>query len=373
MPSEPHTPPSHPLLASHMRRIVLFRALYLGDLLLTLPALRALRRRYPRAEISLISLPWAAEFAARLPELIDRFVPFAGYPGLIELPYDPERTAAFLAEQQAHGYDLAMQMHGDGSSSNGLVAQLGARVSVGFARPCDTRLDAGLPYVAKRHELLRWLDLLALLDAPGDPAEIALPIAQHEQLRAAGMLAPARAEGAPLVGLHLGAKDPARRWPLERFAALGAALHRQAGARLVLTGAAGDAPLTGRVARLLPEQCLDLAGHTDLGSFGAVLSQLDLLVTNDTGASHVAAAVGVPSVVLFGPARPANYAPLNERRHRPVDALEHAPAESDGATALAQLAVEPVLAAALEQLTTWRRGPLVELTRSVGEEAVWAG
>lgn len=361
-----------PLFAADIHRIAVFRALFLGDLLLSLPALNALRQRFPRAEISLLGLPWAAEFAARLPDVIDRFVPFAGYPGLPELPYQPERTAAFLAAQQAHGYDLAIQMHGDGTGSNGLLAQLGARATMGCARPCDMRLDLGMAYQDGRHELLRWLDLLALLDAPCDQHAIKLPLADADYLRAAALVAPFGRAAAPLVGMHLGAKDLARRWPARRFAALGAALHRHCGARLVLTGAAGDAGLTAQVARLLPEQCLDLAGYTDLGAFGALLGQLDLLVTNDTGASHMAAAVGTPSVVLFGPTRPTQFAPLDGERHRVVDAIAHAPAGCDGAAALAQLPVEPVLAAALAQLAASPGRSAVRLERAVGQGALWA-
>src|SRR5690349_24840032 len=87
------------------RRIAIFRALYLGDLLLAVPALRAIRHGYPDAEITLIGLPWAASFAERFGAYVDRFVAFAGYPGLAEVPVVPARVAAFLAEQRAYGYD----------------------------------------------------------------------------------------------------------------------------------------------------------------------------------------------------------------------------------------------------------------------------
>src|SRR5205809_7437042 len=84
------------------RRIAVFRALYLGDLLLAVPALRALRAGYPGAEITLIGLPWAAPFARRIGRYVDRFVEFAGHPGIAEVPVVPARTARFLAEQRAY-------------------------------------------------------------------------------------------------------------------------------------------------------------------------------------------------------------------------------------------------------------------------------
>jgi hypothetical protein len=95
---------------------------------------------------------------------------------------------------------------------------------------------------------------------------------------------------------------------------------------------------------------LDLAGQTDIGTFAALIRQLDLLVTNDTGASHVAAATQTPSVILFGPNRPYQWAPLNRALHRPVDAVELAGPGADPRQALAALPLEPVLAVCVEML-----------------------
>jgi ADP-heptose:LPS heptosyltransferase len=95
---------------------------------------------------------------------------------------------------------------------------------------------------------------------------------------------------------------------------------------------------------------IDLAGMTELGEFAAVISALDLLVTNDTGASHVAAATHTPSIVLFGPTRPDRWAPLDRRRHQVIDAASYPGAPADGAAALQALAVDVVLAACLEAL-----------------------
>lgn len=347
-------------LPSEVRRIVIYRALFLGDLLMAAPAWQALRRRFPAAEISLIGLPWAEQLLGHLPGLIDRLIPFPGFPGIKEVPYLPERTARFLEAQRAYGYDLAIQMHGDGSVSNGLAQALAARASLGFARPGDTRLSSGLPHRPGQHEVLRWLELVAAVGAPADDPRIPFRLDERDLSRARDLLP--RPSGAPLIGLHVGAKDPARRWPAPRFAALGQQLHQRTGASFVLTGGADERPATTVVRSLIGAPTIDLTARTTLGEFAAVLSQLDLLVTNDTGASHLAAALGVPSVVLFGPSRPANFAPLDRGLHRVVDALEHAPAGRDAAAALRDLPVGPVLTSALEQLATHRTAPLAART-----------
>jgi ADP-heptose:LPS heptosyltransferase len=153
-----------------------------------------------------------------------------------------------------------------------------------------------------------------------------------------------------LVGLHIGAKDPARRWPPKRFAALGDQLWSRHGVALVLTGGAAERPLADEVLRELHAPVLDLVGRTDLGTFAAVIASLDLLVTNDTGASHLAAATGTPSVVLFGPTCAGRWAPLDHTRHRALDGRTLVPWCHDGVRALRHLPVEAVMAACAEQL-----------------------
>jgi ADP-heptose:LPS heptosyltransferase len=332
--------------ARPVRKIAILRALFLGDLLCATPAFRALRRRFPAAEITLIGLPWAADLAARLPA-IDRFEPFPGYPGIVEVEYCAERTSAFLAESRRYGYDLAIQMHGSGTSSNGFVAALGARQSLGYTLAGDTRLMCSALYREDQHEVLRWLRLVGMLDNPVpkhfNPEDTALdfPLRSADLRRARELLFVD--PPFPLVALHAGAKAKERRWPAERFGALADALIEQLGAAVFLTGSMRERSLTASVRRAMHHPALELAGDTDLGTFAATLARADLLVTNDTGAAHLAVAVGTPSVVLFGPGRPAEWGPLDRLRHRVIDAWELAGYAGVGASALQRLPVETVL------------------------------
>ncbi|MEN9937245.1 MAG: hypothetical protein RLZZ387_3824 [Chloroflexota bacterium] len=325
------------------RTIVVYRSLFLGDLICALPALQALRARFPEAQVTLIGLPWTEDFVRRAPA-IDRLLHFPGYPGIREVSHDQARTEAFLQEARAARYDLAIQMHGDGTVSNGFVAELGARFTLGYRRGDDARLTHSLPYQDGEHEAGRWLRLVGELGADATPTPPQLTVTPYDHSRARPMLGGLSPRSGPLVGLHVGAKDPARRWPSEKFAALADALHRRCGARVVLTGGEAERAITQSVVRAVRFPVLDLAGATDLGTFAALLHRLDLLVTNDTGASHLASITRTPSVVLFGPSRPAQWAPLDSERHRAIDALALAGEGADPSAALRALPTATVLA-----------------------------
>ncbi len=300
------------------RRIAIFRALYLGDLLLCVPALRAFRAAYPDAEITLIGLPWAAAFARRFGRYVDRFVEFPGFEGISEVPFDPARSTRFIAEQRAYGYDLAVQMHGSGRSSNRFVAALGAAVSAGYydpLAPSSAVLTVCAPYPDNRPEVLRNLELAALLDLPSADVRLEFPLCEADRAEAAALLGRLPAAGGPLVGLHAGASLPMRRWPAERFASVADHLARRHGARVVLTAGKGEEETAHAVAACMATAPLDLAGATSLGGLGALLERLDLFISNDTGPCHLAAALDVPSVTIFGPGDHRRWAPLDASRH----------------------------------------------------------
>ncbi|MFL5761000.1 MAG: glycosyltransferase family 9 protein [Thermomicrobiales bacterium] len=340
----------HPALASlDARRVIILRALYLGDLLCSVPSMRALRQRFPNAEITLIGLPWAQDLVDRLPYL-DRLQPSPGFRDLPEVPYDEQRTEQFFAACRQERYDLAIQMHGSGRSTNELVAALGAQETIGFGIAGDRYMTATVPWIEDESEILRCLRLVSLVDASASDTALEFPTSRHEEQHAHALLRALPGSGGPIVALHAGAKDPRRRWPAERFAVLADELYARFGARLILTGNVDDKPIGRAIKRHLRAPVLDLIGQTDFGAFAAVIAGLDLLVTNDTGASHVAAAKRAPSVVLFGFARPNRWAPLDRSLHTVIDAVTIGGGTRNEATALAELPVDPVLAVCSRKL-----------------------
>ncbi|EYB69151.1 hypothetical protein DEIPH_ctg011orf0135 [Deinococcus phoenicis] len=300
--------------------MLIFRALPgLGDLLCAVPALRALRAGLPEAELTLLGLPQAAGFAQRFPELIDRLEVFPGFPGLPEQPVRNRELLAFLSGAQGK-YELALQLHGSGPVSNALVALLGARQTAGRFLPGQWCPDPArfLPYQEGEPEPLVWLRLVEFLGYPSQGTALAFPI--HEEDRAALRALPdahALTPGSYAV-VHPGASRPERRWPPRHFAQVADRLAER-GLRVVLTGTPGEAELTRAVREALAlPGALDLTGQTDLGTLAALLAGARVLVSGDTGVSHLAAATRTPSVVLFLASDPARWAPLDRERHRAV-------------------------------------------------------
>jgi ADP-heptose:LPS heptosyltransferase len=301
---------------SDVERIVIFRALFLGDLLLSVPAFRAIRKRFPSAEITLLSLPWAEEFAAHFHQYIDRFEPFTGYPGFVEAGGSPESVDAFLSRQRRRRYDIAVQMHGSGGTSNPFILQLGARVTAGlYAFMPPEGLTLAEPYPEDQPEICRNLRLAAMLGADDLEPTLEFPLLLEDRREAYTLLGDQVDADHPLIVLHPGSKSPARRWPAERFALLGDLLATRFHARIAVTGGPGEQALVRDVVGRMKTAAYGLAGRTTLGGLAAILAHATLVIANDTGPSHLAEAVGTRTLTIHGPADIARWAPLDRTRH----------------------------------------------------------
>ncbi|WP_447978265.1 glycosyltransferase family 9 protein [Candidatus Nitrospira bockiana] len=300
-----------------IKTIGIVRALFLGDLLCSVPAWRALRAAFPEARISLIGLPWAHQFVARFHRYLDELIEFPGYPGLPERPLVPDLLPPFLAAMQKRRFDLLIQMHGSGRSINPLVALLGARDTAGFVVPGEYCPDPSrfMSYPDDLPEVHRHLRLMEFLGIPprGDHLEFPLAAADERRFRALDETASLRA--GDYVCVHPGGRGVNRRWAPERFAAVADRLAAR-GLRIVITGTAEEAGLVRTMVEAMRAPAVDLTGRTDLGTLGVLLRGARLLVANDTGVSHVSAALQVPSVVVVTGSDPVRWAPLDRRRHR---------------------------------------------------------
>jgi ADP-heptose:LPS heptosyltransferase len=299
------------LPAAEVREILVLRLDRIGDLLMSLPALAELRSAFPRARIRLAVGAWSAPVARRAP--VDEVLVWsAPWVGRREEGADP--IAALFRRARAlrrDSLDLALDLQGDVRASL-LLALTGARVRVGYA---NTGGDWLLTRVVPLDETVSWVEqnrraVAVAAGRAGDPPG-ALPrvplVTAEERAAARRTLAQAGLAGGPLVGLHPSGGRAVKQWPAHRWLEVARRLQAEAGAHVVLTGSGADRELTRRIAGDLSGPVADFAGRLDLLETLAVIASLDLFLSPDTGPMHMAAAVGTPSVSVFGPSDPVRY------------------------------------------------------------------
>lgn len=300
-------------------RIAVLRANALGDFIFTLPALDALRAGYPDAELVLLGAPWHADLLRDRPGPVDRVLvvpPWEGIrtPGPNEAGPSPATMAAFLDAARLERFDLALQLHGGGANSNPLVAQLGARVTAGLRAQDAPPLDRWIRYVYYQPEVFRYLEVAGLVGAAPVTLTPTLSTTDADVAAAHAVLGePDR----PRVALHPGASDTRRRWPAERFAEVADALAAD-GYEVLVTGTAGERELVDRVVATARAPVRSLAGRLSLGGLIGLYLDCQVVISNDTGPLHLAAALGTPTVGVFWVGNVINCASPLRARHRPV-------------------------------------------------------
>ena len=305
------------LKAEQIERVVVRGANWVGDAVMTVPALRELRRVLPGAHITLATRPWAEGVFAGA-DFVDDLLTVGGRGG----------ARGFFRELGAwreRRFDLALLF--PNAFAPALTA-FAARVPLRFGYGTDgrapllTRAPPVPVWRGTRHESFYYLNLVAELERALTVAAAAaereprfdLRVSAERKSEAAEILRRAGVTFArPLVALCPGSTNSrAKRWPAERYAALADLLAEEAGAEVVLVGAREELEVTREVVARMRRAPAVLTGETDLAQSVAVLSLADLLVTNDTGPAHVAAALGRPVVVVFGPTNPLTTRPFSD-------------------------------------------------------------
>ncbi len=313
MPSPPGSS-----LVENVRNIAVLRAGGLGDFIFTLPALDALREAYPEAEITLLGGPLQTELLSRRHEPVARAItvpPSTGVNGPdTGVEEDEEELERFFADMREERFDLALQMHGGGGYSNPFVSRLGARVTAGAQADGASPLDRTLPYVYFQAEILRYLEIVSLVGARTANLEPCL-VVTDEDLAEARNVVP-EAEGT-LVALHPGAGDSRRRWPPEKFVAVGDTLAKT-GARVAVVGVEEDRALISGIVDAMEHDAFDLCARLSLGGLAGLLGRCGVVVSNDSGPLHLAGAAGAATVGIYWGPNFLTAGPPNRARHRPA-------------------------------------------------------
>ena len=300
----------------NIKRIVVRGTNWVGDAVMTVPALRALRELLPNAHITLATRSWSKGLFEGADFFDDLLI------------YDRERGLMAPLQQarewRRRGFDLAILFQNAFEAA--LIAWV-ARVPLRIGYATQHRgflLTHSLPlpqWHNERHESFYYLNIIAQLETllhgssqilDREPV-FDLTVNDDRKAKAIDFL---RATGGhdrhPIVALCPGSiNSRAKRWPAERYAALADRFIDEMGANVLLIGSPGELDVSEEVRQHMRREPLMLTGKTDLAQAVAILSSVDLLVTNDTGPAHIASALGRPTLVIFGPTNPLTTRPLS--------------------------------------------------------------
>jgi heptosyltransferase II len=290
---------------------------WIGDAIMALPALHAVRAKFPEAHIAIVARPYVADIY-RDQSVCDELI-----------PYDPQgqhrgwRGRELLAKElRFQKFDTALLLQ-NAFDAAWLAWRAGIPQRIGYARDGRSLLLTHAIAVPKpgqipEHEKFYYLELLrraGWIDALHAETHIELQVLDAERKRAALVLVEGGSRPSALrIAVGAGASyGSAKCWPPERFAnALNQTLS-QIDADVILFGTASEARVSSAIASQLRRSAIDLTGKTPIADLPALLSQCHLFLGNDSGATHVAAAVGLPVVAVFGPTDPQGTAPVTPR------------------------------------------------------------
>lgn len=317
---KPHPPLRPPTFQP--RRILVIRLDLIGDLVLSMVAVRVLKRTYPQAEIDLISVPASAKVIEGDPDLTK----LIGYdpniwrrPKALVSKRNWRELRALLTTLHAREYDLALSLFG--AWAGVLAALSGAKRRVGFGRESFPGLmtdsvpgrhwQAG----AQLHEVDYCLELAQAVGATINEQDRYphLSVAEDVTREIEQILSTQGVQlDRPIIACHVSANNgQSKRWPVPYWATLLDRLIREEHAQVVLTGAPSDLALIEKITRRMHEQPFNLASKTSLTQLAALLKRADLLISGDSGPMHMAAAVDTPIIALHGPTNPALSGPIS--------------------------------------------------------------
>ncbi len=303
-------------------RILVRGTNWIGDAVMTLPAVAAIRRTWPEAEISVLAKPWVADIYGE-GSAVDRVIIFEE-PGCHTGPMGKLR----LAEELRRGrFQMAILLQN--AIEAAIIARLaGIPIRAGYDSDARgwllTHAVRRTRAIRRVHQIDYYREMVKALGCIDAGRDLPLKLRPDTAVLADNRL-PAAAQGeALLIGMAPGATyGPAKRWPVERFAAVAGELQRRyTEALLLLFGSRPDREVTDKIAAALRERVLNLAGETTVREVMALIARCQVFLSNDSGLMHIAGALNVPTVAIFGSTNPATTSPPGTRNiiiRKPVD------------------------------------------------------
>lgn len=302
----------------NIQKIAVLRASALGDFLVTLPALKAIRSAYPDAEIVLLGKPWHQNFLIKGRTPADRVIVVPVKKGIrteTDMIEDENEVKEFLIQMQKERFDIVLNFQGNGMSANPFIKQFGAKITAGLASEKAEKLDFSIDYYYYQSEVIRYLEVAKLIGATTFELEPEIKVLEQDEREINRFMT--MLDNRPYIVLNPVAIDVRRMWPIENYSKLADQL-KQRKFEVVFSGSKEDRDAVDGIINEMNSTAINACGNFSLGGLSAMLSHASLMIAADTGPLHLGRAVNVPTIGFYWAPNLINWGPLTRSIHRPL-------------------------------------------------------
>lgn len=308
---------------STIRKIGILKASALGDFIVTVPALEAIRARWPAAAIVLLGRAWHEAWLQKGRTPVDRVIALPAVPGVtIDVAHEVDKAmlTSLYETLQAEQFDLFFNFQGNGEHTNAFARAIRPRLLAGPAFPDDHLPDYSMPYYHYQHEVVRYIEMASVTGTEKKIVEPAIRVLPDDLMEARVPLL--TVNNKRYVVFHPFSRDIRRMWPLENYVALGRRLKEQYEVEIIITGTEEERGAVEAIEAHMQYPVINACGTLSLGGLTALLAGASLVVACDTGPLHLARAVQTPTVGIYWAPNYIKWGPLTRAIHRPVISWE---------------------------------------------------
>lgn len=300
-----------------VHKIAVLRANALGDFIVTLPALKAIRNAYPSARIILLGKPWHQQFLVPGRAPVDRVIVVPVKKGIrteAGKTEDEDEVSDFLIQMQKEQFDIVLNFQGNGISANPFIKQFKAKITAGLTCEKADKLDLSINHYYYQSEVIRYLEVAKLIGATIFDLEPEINVLAQDEEEIRRFISSLNNR---YIILHPVAVDIRRMWPIENYVTLAEEL-KQRNFEVIFTGADEDRSTVDGIIQKMTNTAINACGNFSLGGLAALLSKASLVIGADTGPLHLARAVGTPTVGFYWAPNLINWGPLTRTIHHPL-------------------------------------------------------